>query len=313
MTLFMTDLEPSGTPPMHENEIPLTVDQVRTIVGEQFPQWRGLAVTPVAGSGTVNRIFRLGDELSARFPLVVDDPDDVLEYLHLEAGAARELQGRTRFRTPVPVAIGRASTDYPGPWAVHTWLHGTPAADVDLSGSPALVSDVAEFVAGVRAIPLRGRSFAGHGRGGDLRSHDEWIEYCFEGSEDLLDVPRLRGLWAQMRELPRTDPDVMTHGDVLPSNLLVEDGVLVGVLDPGGLGPADPALDLMGAWSLFDEERRQLLRIRLGCSDLEWARGQAWAFQQAMGAAWYYVKSNPTMSRLGRRALDELLASWAEP
>jgi aminoglycoside phosphotransferase (APT) family kinase protein len=89
-----------STPPMHTNEIALSIDQVKRIVEEQFPEWRGLEVTPVAGSGTVNRIFRLGERPSARFPLVVDDPEERLEYLEIEADAAREptynRSGRTR-------------------------------------------------------------------------------------------------------------------------------------------------------------------------------------------------------------------------
>jgi hypothetical protein len=68
----------------------------------------------------------------------------------------------------------------------------------------------------------------------------------------------------------------------------------------------------MGLWSLFDHERRQLIRRELDCADLEWARGQAWAFEQAMGAAWYYVDSNPTMSELGRRAIGRIVRPWAE-
>lgn len=295
--------------PMHPNQISLTVDQVRSIVSEQFPQWRDLTIRPVAGSGTVNRILRLGDELSARFPLVVDEPGDVLECLEIEADAARELLGETRFRTPEPVALGQPSDHYPGPWAVHTWLQGTPAAQVDVSGSATFASDVADFVLAVRAIPVRGRRFRGYGRGGDLQVHDEWMETCFKESEGLLDVRHLRRLWREMRELPRVGADTMTHGDVLPSNLLVENRRLAGVLDVGGLGPADPALDLMGAWGLFDDERQHVLRDALNCSDLEWARGQAWALQQAMGVVWYYARSNPTMSDLGRRALECITAS----
>lgn len=287
-------------PPMHANEINLNVDQVRTIVREQFPRWSDLAISPVEGSGTVNRIFRLGDYLAARFPLVVDDPEDVLDYLRIEAEAETELVWRTRFTTPAPVAFGRASADYPGPWAVKTWLQGTVAADFDLSGSEILARDVVQLISDIRAIPVRGRSFRGYGRGGDLRMHDEWMETCFAESEGLLDVRRLRSLWAEMRELPRAGgDDVMTHGDILATNLLVSGEALVGVLDVGGLGPADPALDLMGLWGLFDGERRHLVRRELECTDLEWARGQAWAFQQAMGAAWYYVESNPTMSEPG--------------
>jgi aminoglycoside phosphotransferase (APT) family kinase protein len=53
---------------------------------------------------------------------------------------------------------------------------------------------------------------------------------------------------------------------------------------------------------------RQALREALRCDDLEWARGAAWAFQQAMGTVWYYADSNPSMSLMGRRTLERILA-----
>ena len=80
------------------------------------------------------------------------------------------------------------------------------------------------------------------------------------------------------------------------------------VLDVGGPAAADPALDLVAAWHLLDDGPRRLLRDDLGRDDLEWERGKAWAFEQAMGLVWYYAETNPTMSRTGRRTLDRLLA-----
>ena len=84
--------------------------------------------------------------------------------------------------------------------------------------------------------------------------------------------------------------------------------MLTGIIDVGGLGPADPALDLVVAWHLLDPGPRQVLRDDLGCDWLEWERGKAWAFEQAMGLVWYYVESNPAMSRMGRRTLHRLVA-----
>jgi aminoglycoside phosphotransferase (APT) family kinase protein len=100
----------------------------------------------------------------------------------------------------------------------------------------------------------------------------------------------------------------MTHGDLMPGNLVVADGRLAGVLDVGGLGAADPAVDLVVAWHLFDAGPRQVLRAALGCDDLEWERGKAWALEQAVGLVWYYRSSNPVMARTGRRTLARLLA-----
>jgi aminoglycoside phosphotransferase (APT) family kinase protein len=185
------------------------------------------------------------------------------------------------------------------------------AADHDAGDSPRLAHDLAEFIAEVRAIDTRGRTFRGSGRGGDLRSHDAWMETCFSRSEELLDVPRLRRMWAALRALPRTEPDVMTHGDLIPGNVLLSEGRLAGILDVGGLSAADPALDLVGAWHLLEAGPRQLLRDDLGSDDLEWERGKAWAFQQAMGLVWYYLRTNPPMSRVGRRTLDRLMAATA--
>lgn len=99
----------------------------------------------------------------------------------------------------------------------------------------------------------------------------------------------------------------MTHGDLIPANLLVEDGRVTGVLDGSGFGPADPALDLVVAWHLLDDRRRAILRAGLACDELEWRRGAAWAFQQSMGLVWYYRRSNPAMSELGRTTLTRIL------
>jgi aminoglycoside phosphotransferase (APT) family kinase protein len=269
---------------MHADQLTVSPAMVRELVDSQFPNWRDLNVKAVGSPGTVNAIFRIGDRLAARFPLRPDDAAAVRRRLESEAAAARELAGRTRFATPEPVAIGSPGAGYPLPWAVQTWLSGDTAEDVDPGASVAFAHDLAEFIAGVRAIDTRGRTFSGPGRGGHLRSHDEWMQTCFERSERLLNVPRLRRLWETMRALPRgAAGDVMSHCDLIPGNVLVSGGRLAGILDVGDLAPADPALDLVAAWHLLEALPRQALRDDLGCDDLEWERGKAWAFQQAMG------------------------------
>nr|WP_311132626.1 aminoglycoside phosphotransferase family protein [Nonomuraea gerenzanensis] len=291
---------------MHADQLTVSAAQARLLVGRQFPQWRALPVEAVAGDGTVNAIFRIGDRLAARFPLQPGDPEQVRRLLESEAEAAGELAAHIRFPAPEPVAIGEPGAGYPLPWSVQTWVPGTVAAEEDPGGSEAFAGDLAELIHDLRAIDTRGRTFAGQGRGGELRTHDGWLETCFERSEELLDVPALRRLWARLRELPRQAPDVMVHGDLIPGNVLVRDGRLAGVLDAGGFQAADPALDLVSAWHLLESGPRAVLRRELGSDDLEWERGRAWAFQQAMGLVWYYAESNPPMSRLGRRTLARL-------
>lgn len=295
---------------MHADQLPVEIDTVRELVDAQFPQWRGLAVRRVAAQGTVNAIFRIGETYAARFPLQDGNPDLVRARLESEAEASRRLLGRSRFPSPEPVAIGEPGAGYPLPWSVQTWVSGTVATDVDPGTSVAFAHDLAEFIGAVRAIPTGGLVFCGGGRGGELDSQDEWMETCFANSAGLLDVGRLRGLWAELRELPRGGAaDVMNHGDLMPGNILVSGGRLAGVLDTGDLGPADPSLDLVGAWHLLEAGPRRVMREGLGCGDLEWERGRAWAFAQAMGLVWYYLETNPVMCGIGRRTLERVAAA----
>jgi aminoglycoside phosphotransferase (APT) family kinase protein len=294
---------------MHPDQLAVSPEVARELVDQQFPRWRELAITPVDSTGTVSAIFRIGPGLAARFGLHPGDVAATRTSLEAEAAAARELAGRTRFATPEPVALGEPGPGYPLPWSVQTWLPGVTAVDRDPGESVEFAHDLAEFILGVRAIDTRGRRFSGQGRGGDLRSHDAWMETCFQRGEQLLDVTALRRMWASLRVLPRAGGDVMSHGDLMPANVLVAGGRLAGVLDVGDLRAADPALDLVGAWHLLESGPRQVLRCDLGCDDLTWARGQAWALQQAMGLVWYYLHSNPTMSRIGRRTLARLQAA----
>jgi aminoglycoside phosphotransferase (APT) family kinase protein len=297
---------------MHAGQLTISAAMVRALVDRQFPQWRGLSVRALPCAGTVNVLFRLGSALVARFPRMPGEVDATREWLHSEAQAARELLGRTRFPTPEPVALGEPGAGYPLPWSVQTWVPGTVATPDHPGQSVAFAHDLAEFIRDVRSIDTRGRTFRSltrQGRGGDLRDHDSWMRTCFERSEGLLDVASLRRLWAELRELPApSGGDVMTHGDLIPGNVLVAHERLAGVIDVGGLGPADPALDLVAGWHLLEPVPRQAFRNDLGCSDLEWARGAAWAFEQAMGVVWYYADTNPAMTAMGRRTLGRLLS-----
>lgn len=294
---------------MHPGQLSVPLATVRRLIAGQFPQWAGLSVRPVAGAGTVNAVFRIGRDVVARFPLAPSDDVDIREQLRLEASAAEELGRHTRFPVPRPFAIGEPGAGYPHAWSVSLWLPGDTATADNCSESDLFAEDLGEFIQSVRSIDARGRTYAGRGRGGVLRSHDEWVQECLANSARLLDVPRLSSIWNYLRELPRGDsPDVMSHGDLIPPNILTANGHLVGVLDIGGFKAADPALDLVSAWHLLDSQRREQLRIQLGCDDPLWQRGCGWAFQQAIGAVWYYAESNPTMSINCRRTLDRIVA-----
>jgi aminoglycoside phosphotransferase (APT) family kinase protein len=293
---------------MHDDQLSIGVEQVAALVADELPQLAGEPVTHVADSGTVNAIFRVGAGVTARFPLRPEDPDSTRVRLEQEAVAAAELVGVSPFPIPRPVHVGGPGHGYPMPWSAQTWLDGHRATPTSCESSSAFARDLATLIQALRAADTRGRRFAGTNRGGVLGDHNRWVEKCLRHSEGLVDTRAVARLWSRLRELPREGPDVMSHTDLIPGNLLVEGDRLVGVLDCGDFQAADPALDLVSAWHLLGTGARAALRRELGCSDLQWERGRAWALEQAMGVVWYYLETNPPAAEMGRTTLQRLLA-----
>ncbi|KNY07480.1 phosphotransferase [Microbacterium sp. GCS4] len=289
---------------MHDGELGVTDEVAARLIAQRFPELAGLPLRRLRTAATVNTIVRIGDDHVARFPLVGESE----ERLRAEAAAMVEFADASPVVASVPVGVGAASEEFDSAWSVQTWVAGDPVGPVTHESSDDFARDVVGVVSALRAVPRRGRVFGGRGRGGRLRDHDDWVEHCLGQSTRLVDVGRVRRLWRALRDLPTAGPDVMSHRDLTPFNLLSAGDRLAGVLDTGGFGPADPALDLVAAWHLFDADRRDIVRDGLGADAVAWRRGAAWALQQAMGLVWYYVESNPAMSGLGLSTVGRLLS-----
>ncbi|MCZ9881189.1 phosphotransferase [Arthrobacter sp. B2a2-09] len=292
---------------MHEDQRSLGRSEAVLLVRGLFPSVAESEVTAVESAGTVNYLYRVGTRCAAKFPMQGGDAGEARAVLLAEHAAMREFAAVSTVPSPLPVAIGEPGGEYPLPWSVQTWIEGEIATPASAASSASFALDLAALIASLRQADTKGRSFSGEGRGGELVAHDGWISQCLQQSEGLLPVDRLRRAWASLRSLPRHGDDVMSHKDLIPGNVILRSGRLAGVLDTGGFGPADPALDLVAAWHMLDFSQRDTLRTNLALGDLEWRRGAAWAYEQAIGLVWYYADSNPTMSALGRSTLDRLL------
>ena len=292
---------------MHSDQIYIDTQIAREMLCEQFPQFRHEKVDEIHGSGTVNAIFKIGSIATARFPLRGTDPAACFTNLSDEARNMAKFAKYSTVAAPHPIGMGKPGPLYPMPWTVQSWVEGDVATSEILASSATFAVDIADLIAALRLTDTNGLCFDGQGRGGCLRQHDDWMSVCFANSEGLLDVPKLRRKWAMFRDLPSSGSDVMCHKDLIPSNLLIRGERLIGVLDSGSFGPADRSLDLVVVWHVFSRRQRKIVRTCLGSDTVEWKRGAAWAFQQAMGLVWYYKNSNEVMSELGRSTLSRIL------
>jgi aminoglycoside phosphotransferase (APT) family kinase protein len=116
-------------------------------------------------------------------------------------------------------------------------------------------------------------------------------------------------IWDAAMAAPRHQgARVWIHGDLTPSNLLLRDGRLTGVLDFGAMGLGDPASDLRVAWNLLSPEARSVFRAEVGADDATWARARGWALLQSLAQLSYFGDRNPPLTDSARRVISALVA-----
>src|SRR5262245_21268981 len=98
----------------------------------------------------------------------------------------------------------------------------------------------------------------------------------------------------------------------MSGNLLVANGRLRAVIDFGGLGIGDPAVDSIAASGRFSAETRGHFRAARGVDDAAWARGRGWALSVSLVALPYYLHTNPGIVATSRRVIAEVLADARE-
>lgn len=290
------------TPRMHADEVETDVSLVRRLVDGQFPRWADLPLERVASFGTDNALYRLGDDMVVRLPRIhwaVGGVEKDLRWLP----ALRPL---LPFEIPEPLAKGAPADGYPWAWGVYRWLEGE---DATVDHDPELLArDVGRFVAALQELDLPDGPPAG--RGEPLATRDEPTRIAIAELGGPVDAHAATAAWEAALATPVwSGPPLWVHGDLLAGNLLLRGGRLTAVFDWSGAGVGDPAADLIVAWSLFDREARDVFRAELDVDDATWARGRGLALSVGLLQLVYYRETNRVLAGIGRRAIDEVLAS----
>lgn len=295
-----------STGPMHPGMHPIDDDLVRRLIAGQFPQWAELAVRRWPSGGTVNAMYRLGEDIVVRLPLIRGGAEDVL----LEREWLPRLAPRLPARIPEVLGAGEPARGYPWPWSVYRWLAGKHPEPGVLSEPVLLAADLGAFVAAMRSITLPGAPKAY--RGGPVASLDaktrEAIRELRGIPEEDVDCDAVASVWEEALRAPCWDgPPVWLHADLMPGNLLIDGGRLVSVIDFGCTGVGDPACDLFPAWNLLPDDAREVFREALAVDDATWIRGRGRTLSQALIALPYYRGTNPAMASTARHVIRAVL------
>lgn len=291
---------------MHADQVDITTDVVARLIAAQFPHWRELPVRDLASHGTVNALFRLGDEFVLRFPLLPSLDAGLRAELVAEQDAARRIAAHVPVAVPEPVAFGEPGEGYAGPWTAYRWIPGETADARNIGDD--FAGDLAGFVHALRVMDTGGRSWDGRSRGGPLAEADDEVRRALAASTALTDTTGLTRAWNRCLDAPPHDgTDVWIHADLMPGNLIVRDARLAAVIDLEMACVGDPAVDLMPAWNLLTGPAREAYRRALGVDGAAWERGRGWAIVQAIMALPYYVDTNRAMATTARHTLTAVL------
>ena len=293
---------------LHADEADIDLPLVRRLLAAQFPHWADLPLAPVASAGTSNALYRLGDDMVVRMPRV----EWVTAEVEKEHRWLPRLAPQLPLAIPVPLAMGAPAEGYPWQWSVYQWLDGANAIVEQVADSREAATALAEFVLALQQIDTAGGPRPGahnYFRGVPLAARDAQTREAIAALDGVVDTEEVTAAWDGALHAPVWDaPPVWIHGDLLPGNLLVEQGRLSAVIDFGGLAVGDPACDLLGAWSFLSADTREVFRVSLSVDDTTWARGRGWALSVALIALPYYQSTNPVFANLATQMIDEVLA-----
>ncbi len=317
-TPLRSNVEASGVA-LHDNEISIDEIGVRSLLEEQCPQWARLPLS-LAGAGTDNKMYRLGDDLVVRIPRTAEKASS----LQKEHQWLPRLAPLLTYQVPEPVYAGGPSSDFPLRWSVFRWIDSEVAGPGTVTDWAGFGTDLAEFVRELHGADLMGattRHFSSNQsrRPQESRRHGHVVNHVKQNFDNCrtiigseLDLDALEQLWLAALSLPEpSGRQVWRHGDLKPANLLVQDGKLHAVIDFGAsLSVGLPESEHDALWQ-SPAETRQAYRDALDIDDLTWQRVRARVIAGSLVGIQYYQHSWPAVAAKARALLEEILAEAA--
>lgn len=179
---------------------------------------------------------------------------------------------------PVPLALGHPGEGYPWSWSICRWLEGESAQYQHTADLSQAARDLADFIAALQRLDVVGWPSPGppdSPRGVPLSPRDASTRAAIAELSGRLDTGAVTLAWESALQEPAWyGLPAWTHGDLLPGNLLVQQGRINTVIDFGCLRVGDPARDLVVAWSLLSTQTRGIFRAELSVDEAAWGRGR---------------------------------------
>jgi aminoglycoside phosphotransferase (APT) family kinase protein len=286
----------SGTP---KPEFEIDVSLVSSLLAEQHPDLQHLTIYPV-DSGWDNAIFRLGNNLCLRFPR----RQVAAKLIANEQIWLPLLADCLPLPIPTPYRLGKPGQGYPWRWSVLPWLVGV-TADQQQPHS----NQVKRFISFLRSlhIPAPVNAPVNTVRGVPLSQRVTSVEERMQRlkKKSNLITREIEKIWNQALDAPIDVEPTWLHGDLHPRNILVENGIITGIIDWGDMTSGDLATDLASIWMLFSNQnmRQQAISEYQNISDATLQRAKGWAILFGTVLLDTGLVDNPQHAAMGEKIL----------
>ncbi len=253
-------------------ECTITPELARALIDDQFPALAPCTVESL-GFGWDNTAFLVNGNLAFRFPRRQLGADCLVNEIRVLPHIARRLP----LPVPDPIHVGRASSQFPWPFAGYRHLAGRTACSVGLDDTlrAAAAIPLAHFLRVLHSLPIdEVRQF---GAPLDILGRLDPARRVPQAQQRLEEIKQL-GLiadtapWlAVIEETAAARPSqasALVHGDLYFRHLLLDDDNRpCGVIDWGDVHFGDPALDLSIAHSFLPRSAQAEFRSAYGTID----------------------------------------------
>ena len=291
---------PGGTPLA---EFDLNCELVRGLLSDQHPDLADLPLSRI-DEGWDNALFRLGDRWAVRLPRRAAAANLIChEQIWLP-----ELAVKLPLAIPVPWRVGTPARGYPWHWSVVPWLPGAPADQNEAATSQGQIWGKflrSLHVPGPADAPLNPlRGVALRGRAGAMQERLQRLS-----SSTSLVTAEISHIWEAGLSASIDVCPTWLHGDLHPRNVLVQAGVISGVVDWGDITSGDCATDLASLWMLFadPEARKNALESYGVISEPTIQRAKAWAVLFGVILLETGLNDNPRNAVLGEKILRQII------
>lgn len=268
-----------------------------------------MPLAPVDKMGHDNYTWMLGDTMTVRLPT----GKEYAMQAKKEQRWLPYLQKGISLQIPKLVKVGVPCSLFEYPWGIYQWIDGETLDSCKDIDSSKVAVDLADFLKELHTIDCHEGPIAGaHNfyRGGSLHTYHQEVIDAIDHLESYFNKELVLSIWSLALSSSWKKEPVWVHGDLVPTNMLVNDQRLSAVIDFGILGVGDPACDLAMYWTYFQGNSREAFKKQLNMDQDTWNRGQGWVLWKALITFDRYKDKMSEEALVTRQIVDTILNEY---